>query len=204
MLLGHVLMSSLVLCCDVPKPLDVVLLKENSCLHGIRACALGTCVHLVLKHAQHCAKCGWTTDVILHVVCAQMQVITIGLMHQPFHVLVDLQPDFVLVLRFGEGRCICSFSSLVVGCSSSLTSISIVGLSLRLAFVLLPVSACYDLSSATCKICSFLFLCYVVCVLFFLLLLLSKFPTGRLNTLSLCNFVLPLLCQQFSLSLILY
>lgn len=63
----------------------------------------GTSVHLILKHSQHYPECGWTTNVLLHIFCAQLQVITGGLSHKLLYVLVDLQQDLVLFHDLSEG-----------------------------------------------------------------------------------------------------
>lgn len=127
------------------------------------------------------------------------------------------------MLSFGEGTCIYSLSSLAIGFSGSSTYISVVFSiitpclcsyscfyfsSFSLFLSSQPsfgcCSSCCHLSFATYKLWFSFFLCSVVCVLCFLFLLLPNMPTWRLNSLSLYNYVLPLLCHQFPLSMILY
>ncbi len=146
-----------------------------------------------------------------------------GLTHQLLHVPIQFHSNLVLVLSFAEETCVCSLSSLVVHCSISSTCINIVFsiiapclcsysrfyfFSCSFLFISCPSFGCfstyYSLSSATYKLSFSLFLCYVGYVLYFLLLLMSKLFAWRLNLLSLCSFVLPLLCQEFPLSLIIY
>lgn len=190
---GHVLMPSLVLCYDVPKLLDVVLLKVDSSFHGIQAYGLGTYFCLILKHAQHVIDHDRTTSVLLHVLCTQLQAIPGGLLPQLLHVPIDLQLDLVLVLRFSEGTYICSCSYLAIGCSGLSTCVG------TIFFVIMPChcySSCfcffscslllisssslgscfsyYDLSYDTYKLCFSLFLFSVVCVLCFPFLPLLK------------------------------
>lgn len=67
-------MPILVLHDDVPKLLDGVFLIAYSCLHSIRIYGLVTCVQLVLKHVKHGVDHDGATNVLLHVMCAQIQV----------------------------------------------------------------------------------------------------------------------------------
>ena len=56
-----------------------------------------------MKHVQYYPKCAWTTDVLLHVLCTQLQVIMGGFVHQLFNVPIDLQHDLVLPHGLSEG-----------------------------------------------------------------------------------------------------
>ena len=96
MVFGDKLIPSLVLLYCVPILFGDVFLETDSCLHGFQVYGFETSVHLILKHAEHCPKCGWTIHVPLHFLCDEMQVITGGYVHQLLYALVDIKHDLVL------------------------------------------------------------------------------------------------------------
>ena len=75
MTLGDLLIPTLVLFYCAPILLDGVYLEANSYLHSLWVYNLGTFVQFIPKHTQHGLDYDRTTDVLLHVFCAHLQVI---------------------------------------------------------------------------------------------------------------------------------
>lgn len=100
---GDELIPSFVLLYCVPVLFDGIFVEADPCLCGFRVNGFKTSIQLILKHAQHCPEFGWTTNVPLHVLYMQLQVIVGGYAHQLLYVLFDIKHDLVLPHGLGEG-----------------------------------------------------------------------------------------------------
>lgn len=212
MLLGHVLMPSLVLCCDVvmlscwkqtlPSMASGHVVLELVSVSSWSMCSVvlsvaGQPTYFCMLSAPSCKSSLVASRITFSMYLSTYSrnwFLCLALVTQPasVHSLLQLlfvqahQPVLVLLI-FHCAFPLFFFLFLILSSYSSCDS----------------HSACCDLISTTFKLWSFLFLLYVFCVLCYLPLLLLKLPAWRLNALSLCSFVLPLLCQWFPLSLIL-
>lgn len=102
-LLDHILMLIFVLCDENPTLLHGVFLIVDSFLHSFRVYGLGKYIQLILKHVQHGVDHDRTTNVLFHVMCAQLQVILGDLSPYLLHVSIDLYSDLVLGSNLSEG-----------------------------------------------------------------------------------------------------
>jgi len=100
-----------------------------------------TSVQLILKHLQHCPECGWTTDVLLHVFCTQLQVIIGGLVHQLLHVPVDPNRTWFSCLDLVREHVSVNSLPQLLAIPTYQPVWALFALLLRLAFVLLPIFA---------------------------------------------------------------